>query len=201
MAGRSWLSDQRGELATEKILDAAEKLFAEQDPASVGMNEIARAAGCSRATLYRYFESRDALHTAYVHRWANALYHELTRRLAGIDDPADRLVAGITESLALVRGNPALASWFAETGPPIGAAMAAQSDVITVMVASFLSALGAEDSDAVAQRARWVVRVVTSMLSFPGRDADDEREMLTQFVVPVVVSPGRLRSARVGSGE
>jgi hypothetical protein len=33
-----------------------------------------------------------------------------------------------------------------------------------------------------------VVRVVTSMLSFPGRDADDEREMLAQFVVPVVVS-------------
>lgn len=189
MAGRAWLSDQRGEVAAEKILDAAEKLFAEQDPGSVGMTEIARAAGCSRATLYRYFESRDALHTAYVHRWANALYHELTRRLAGIDDPAERLVAGITESLALVRGNPALVSWFAETGPPIGAAMAAQSDVITVMVASFLSALSTEDNDAVAQRARWVVRVVTSMLSFPGRDADDEREMLTQFVVPVVVSP------------
>lgn len=195
MAGRSWLSDQRGELAAEKILDAAERLFAEQDPASVGMNEIARAAGCSRATLYRYFESRDALHTAYVHRWANALYHELTRRLAGIDDPAERLIAGITESLALVRGNPALASWFAETGPPIGAAMAAQSDVITVMVASFLSDLDTEDDDAVAQRARWVVRVVTSMLSFPGRDADEEREMLAQFVVPVVVSPGRLNSA------
>lgn len=195
MAGRAWLSDQRGELAAEKILDAAEKLFAQQDPASVGMNEIARAAGCSRATLYRYFESRDALHTAYVHRWANALYHQLTRRLAGIDEPAERLVAGITESLALVRGNPALASWFAETGPPIGAAMAAQSDVITVMVASFLSALGTEGNEAVQERARWVVRVVTSMLSFPGRDADDEREMLTQFVVPVVISPGRLNSA------
>ena len=85
MAGRAWLSDQRGELAAERILDAAEKLFAQQDPGSVGMNEIARAAGCSRATLYRYFESRDALHTAYVHRWANALYRELTQRLAGIE--------------------------------------------------------------------------------------------------------------------
>ena len=194
MAGRTWLSDQRGELAAERILDAAEALFAEHDPASVGMNEIARAAGCSRATLYRYFESRDALHTAYVHRWANALYLELTRRLAGIDEPAQRLVAGITESLALVRGNPALASWFAETGPPIGAAMAAQSDVITVMVASFLSALGTEDDDVASQRARWVVRVVTSMLSFPGRGIDDERAMLMQFVVPVVVSPGRVNS-------
>lgn len=195
MAGRAWLSDQRGELAAEKILDAAEKLFAEHDAASVGMNEIARAAGCSRATLYRYFESRDALHTAYVHRWANALYNELNRRLDGIDDPAQRLVAGMMESLALVRSNPALASWFAETGPPIGTAMAAQSDVITVMVESFLSALDTGDTDAVQQRARWVVRVVTSMLGSPGRDAEDERAMLMQFVVPVVISPGWLKSA------
>lgn len=194
MAGRSWLSDQRGELAAEKILDAAEKLFAERDPGSVGMNEIARTAGCSRATLYRYFDSREALYTAYVHRWANALYHELTQRLSGIDDPAQRLVTGITESLALVRGNPALASWFAETGPPIGTAMAERSDVIAVMVTTFLSALGGKDTE-IEQRARWVVRVMTSLLSFPGRDADDERAMLRQFVVPVVVEPGRLSSA------
>lgn len=191
MAGRAWLSDQRGELAAEKILDAAEKLLAERDPASVGMNEIARAAGCSRATLYRYFESRDALYTAYVHRWANALYQELTQRLSGIEDPAQRLVTGITESLTLVRSNPSLASWFAETGPPIGVAMAEQSDVIAAMVRTFLSALGTEDPEAVQQRARWVVRVMTSLLSFPGRDADDERTMLTEFVVPVVVSPTR----------
>lgn len=193
MAGRAWLSDQRGELAAEKILDAAEKLFAQRDPASVGMNEIARAAGCSRATLYRYFESRDALYTAYVHRWANTLYHELTRRLSGIEDPSQRLVTGIIESLALVRSNPALVSWFAETGPPIGAAMAERSEVITVMVTTFLSALGTDDTEAMQQRARWVVRVMTSLLSFPGRDADDERAMLMQFVVPVV-TPSSVRS-------
>lgn len=195
MAGRAWLSDQRGELAAEKILDAAEKLFAEQDPGSVGMGEIARAAGCSRATLYRYFDSREALYTAYVHRWANTLYHQLTRRLAGIDDPTQRLVTGITESLALVRANPALASWFAETGPPLGTAMAERSDVITAMVTTFLSALGTDDAATVRQRARWVVRVMTSLLSFPGRDADEERALLRQFVVPVVVAPDRLRTS------
>lgn len=194
MAGRAWLSDQRGELAAEKILDAAEKLFAERDPGSVGMNEIAGAAGCSRATLYRYFESRDALHAAYVHRWANALYDELTRRLDGIDDPAQRLVTGITASLALVRSNPALASWFAETAPPIGAAMAERSEVITMMVTAFVSSLGTDDTEAVRQRARWVMRVMMSMLSFPGLDAEDERAMLTQFVVPVVTPSSRVRS-------
>ena len=45
------------------------------------MNEIARAAGCSRATLYRYFENREALRTAYVHRET----HRLSRAIDGAD--------------------------------------------------------------------------------------------------------------------
>lgn len=194
MARTDWLAGRRTEMAAEKILEAAERLFSAHDPASVGMNEIAQAAGCSRATLYRYFENREALHTAYVHRWANTLYRQLAESLAGIDDPHQRLVAGITDSMALVRQNPALASWFAETGPPIGAAMAERSEVVTTMVTAFLATLGpagAEARDVVEHRARWVLRVMTSLLIFPGRDAADERAMLEQFVVPVVAPAGR----------
>jgi AcrR family transcriptional regulator len=68
MAANDWLSERRTEVAADRILDAAEELFTRHDPGSVGMNEIAKAAGCSRATLYRYFENREALRTAYVHR-------------------------------------------------------------------------------------------------------------------------------------
>lgn len=185
-ASPAWLADQRTELATDRILDAAEELFAQGDPGSVGMHEIARVAGCSRATLYRYFESREALYGAYVHRWANELHGRLTESLSGIDNPRERLITGITESMALVRANPALASWFTETGPPIGAAMAERSEVVTAMVASFVASLGAESPAAVERRARWVVRAMTSLLIFPGRDAADEHAMLEEFVVPVV---------------
>ena len=67
MPGRDWLGSRRAEVAADRILDAAGALFAEHDVAGVGMNDIARAAGCSRATLYRYFENREVLHTAYVY--------------------------------------------------------------------------------------------------------------------------------------
>ncbi|QES47690.1 TetR family transcriptional regulator [Streptomyces venezuelae] len=39
----------------EQILAAADQLFAEQDPRTVTMDQIAKAAGVGRATLYRRF--------------------------------------------------------------------------------------------------------------------------------------------------
>lgn len=188
MAGNDWLSARRIEVAADRILDAAEELFTRHDPSSVGMNDIARAAGCSRATLYRYFENREALRTAYVHRETYRLYDAITREISALDDPRERLIAGVSTTLRLVRGNPALASWFAATRPPLGGEMAVQSEVITTLAAAFVASLGADDPAAVQRRARWLLRVITSLLIFPGRDDADERAMVQEFVVPAMLS-------------
>jgi AcrR family transcriptional regulator len=186
MAGNDWLSARRVEVAADRILDAAEQLFTRHDPGSVGMNEIARAAGCSRATLYRYFENREALRTAYVHRETYRLYDAIRDQISGIDDARERLVAGIATTLRMVRESPALAAWFATTQPPIGGEMAEQSELIAALAAAFVNSLGADDPTTVESRGRWLVRVITSLLIFPGRDAADERAMVEEFVVPVV---------------
>ncbi|WP_243841526.1 TetR/AcrR family transcriptional regulator [Mycobacterium sp. DL592] len=154
------------------------------------MNEIARAAGCSRATLYRYFENREALHTAYVHREAYRLYQQISELIDGIADPRERLLAGLTTSMRLVRESPALSSWFATNDSPIGAEMAEQSEVIQALSSAFLLSLRPDDPDVVHRRARWLVRVLTSLLIFPGHDSDDERAMLEEFVVPLVCPAG-----------
>lgn len=182
-----WLADRRTAAAADRILDAAQELFTHRDAAEVGMNEIARVAGCSRATLYRYFESRDALHTAYVHREAQRLYRDIADRVAGTTDPADRLVEGLLTAARSVRDNPALSSWFAPTARPIGGEMAERSDVVAAMVGAFVRSLGTQDADAVDRQARWLVRVLTSLLMFPGRDDAEERLMLEEFVAPVVL--------------
>ncbi len=181
-----WLASRRTEVAADRILDAAEELYTHRDPASIGMNEIARAAGCSRATLYRYFENREALRTAYVHRETYRLSREIKQQINGVDDPRERLVASITTTLRMVRESPALASWFAITRPPIGGELAGQSEVITALAAAFVNSLGPEDPAIVERRARWVVRVITSLLMFPGHDEADERAMIEEFVVPIV---------------
>ena len=193
---RDWLAASRSEVAADRILDAAAALFAERDAAAVGMHEIARAAGCSRATLYRYFENREALHTAFVNREAYRLFGELGDQIKDVPAPAERLVAGVTTALRAVRGNPALASWFATTEPPIGGELAEQSKVIKVLTAAFLNSLGPDDPAVLERRARWLVRVITSLLIFPGADEADERQMLQEFVVPMVVP----QHARTGRG-
>ena len=185
MAG-DWLAAHRIEVAADRILDAASELFARQDAASVGMNDVAKAAGCSRATLYRYFENRDALYTAYVHREAQRLFGELTGQLGEFTDPRERLVEGMLAALRSVRESPALSSWFAAEQRPIGGEMAEHSEVVKALVEVFVSSLGAPDT-VVERRARWLVRVLTSLLVFPGQDEADERAMLEDFVVPTVL--------------
>ncbi|AZP82135.1 TetR/AcrR family transcriptional regulator [Mycobacterium avium] len=181
-----WLSGHRNEAAVDRILDTAQELYTQRDSESIGMNEIARAAGCSRATLYRYFENREALRTAYVHREANRLGRAIMEQIDGIDEPRQRLTASITTTLRMVRGNPALASWFAVTRPPIAGELAEHSEVITALAAAFVGSLGPEEPAVVERRARWVVRVITSLLLFPGHDEADERAMIEEFVVPIV---------------
>jgi AcrR family transcriptional regulator len=186
MAG-DWLAASRSEVAADRILDAAAELFATRDAAAVGMNEIARAAGCSRATLYRYFENRETLHTAFVNREAYRLHCDLVEEIRGLSDPGERLIAGVTAALRMVRTSPALASWFAMTEPPIGGEMAERSEVIKALTTAFLNSLGTDDPDVIDRRARWLVRVITSLLIFPGDNKADETQMLEEFVVPIAV--------------
>ncbi|MET9439386.1 helix-turn-helix domain-containing protein [Streptomyces sp. NPDC006610] len=102
-----------------QILSAAELLFSERDPRTITMDQIAKAAGVGRATLYRSFPDRSAV--------ATALLDEHERRLQGQmiygppplgpgAPPAERLAAFYIAMLNLLRRHLPLALG-AETGP------------------------------------------------------------------------------------
>jgi AcrR family transcriptional regulator len=199
-AGRGgWLADERGALAAERILDAAGDLFVERGVAATGMGDVARAAGCSRATLYRYFENRDELRAAYVHRAARRIGAAVAAEVAsaGLTAPGERLVAAVLAALDRVRRDPTVAVWFTPGDGALASSMARSSAVIEAMVAAFLGPAAAGGApggppdgpagDDVAERARWLVRVVVSLLAQPEADAAAERRLLERFVAPVVV--------------
>ena len=157
-------------MSPEQILDAAAGLFAERGVNAVGMGEVARAAGCSRATLYRYFPDRRSLHVAFVHREARRI-----GALVPTGDPAAAVLAAVRE----VRARPELLAWFGTADAGTTAALAQSSEVVEALG---LAAVGDPDV------ARWLVRVVVSLLIVPGRDDAEERAIVERFVVPGVVA-------------
>lgn len=186
----TWLRDEKSEAAAEKILDAAAELFVERGVATTGMGDIAKAAGCSRATLYRYFDGRVALHRAFVHREARRLGEQVAAEVADIADPAERITDAILAAVRSVRETPSLAAWFAVGDAGIASELASTSEVIEVLGVTFLAGAAGSDPAELPRQARWVVRVIVSLLTVPGVDAADERAMVEQFVVPALV-PGQ----------
>ncbi|MDI2130684.1 TetR/AcrR family transcriptional regulator [Yinghuangia seranimata] len=179
---RDWLDGARGALAAERILDAAGRVFLARGVHEADVADIAAEAGCSRATVYRYFENRHALKTAYMHREARRVAEQVVREAAAYDDPGAQLTETVLGALRIVRETPVLAAWFAPSGGAASAQLAAASQVIESLCAAFL---GADDpGEDLPERARWLVRVILSLLTLPGRDEDDERAMLRRFVVP-----------------
>ncbi len=57
----------------EKILDAAERLFAQDGYRATTMEGIATAVQMSKATVYSYFKDKDALFVAVAERFMNRL--------------------------------------------------------------------------------------------------------------------------------
>ncbi|MFC0847415.1 TetR/AcrR family transcriptional regulator [Streptomyces noboritoensis] len=106
-----------------RILAAAERLFAERDPASVTMEDIAKAAGVGRGTLYRRYPDRAAIARALLDEHERALQEKLLRGAPPLGpgevgrsaSPGERLAAFYAEMVALLEAHLPLALG-AETG-------------------------------------------------------------------------------------
>jgi AcrR family transcriptional regulator len=67
------------EVRREQIVEAAEQVFQGRDPADVAFEEIAEAAGVSRALVYNYFGDKGGLIAAVYLRSLRRLDEELDR--------------------------------------------------------------------------------------------------------------------------
>jgi len=79
-----------------RILEAAATLFAERSPQDVTMDDIAKAAGVGRGTLYRRYPDRASIAVALLDEHERALQERLMRGdppLGPGAPPAERLAA------------------------------------------------------------------------------------------------------------
>lgn len=93
----------------KRILDAAERVFAQSGFFNARVAEIARAAGVADGTIYLYFKSKDELLISLFEsrmEWVNSL---MSAAIEAASTPTDRLLAIVRTHLRMVRDNPQVA--------------------------------------------------------------------------------------------
>ncbi|MEV4239561.1 helix-turn-helix domain-containing protein [Nocardia sp. NPDC049737] len=143
-----------------KVLAAAAELFATRDPRTVTMDDIAKAAGVGRGTLYRRYPDTNSIAVALLDEHERTLQEQLLRgapplgpgappaeRLAAfyaamvelLDQHADLVLGAETGGARFATG--AYGFWFAHVRSLLVAAGVGQPDA---MVDSLLAPLAAE---------------------------------------------------------
>ena len=90
----------------EKILDAAEQLFARRGFAGVGLSEIAEAVGLGKSSLFHHFPSKADLYGAVMGHIFERIELALIRTLAAGGSPAERLDRWIDTIIDLLGQRP-----------------------------------------------------------------------------------------------
>lgn len=93
------LIPQKPAKARDKILDAAERVFAADGYSGAGMKAIAIEAGVAQGSLHYHFDTKDGLYAAVIERRAHAINEERLARLHRVDRAAPDAVGKILDAL------------------------------------------------------------------------------------------------------
>jgi AcrR family transcriptional regulator len=94
MAPKPDVSEER----TEQIIEAAIQVFTETGFSETRMDDIAKAAGLSKGTLYLYFKSKDAI----IHEIMQRFFDTEMRQIAVFDDQTKSVTERLLEGLSSV---------------------------------------------------------------------------------------------------
>lgn len=176
--GTDWLTgSDRHEKARERIYEAATTLAATRGLDRLNVDDIAKRAGCSRATVYRHAGGKDGIRDVVLARAAGRVVQavrDAVEKMTG----RDRVVAGILLSLRAVRADPifiALAQ--AGTAASLLDQKLAESPQLSATAAAIT---GLPDDDRLG--AQWIVRVMLALMFWPAGDVETEEAMVRRFV-------------------
>lgn len=99
-----WRADRNDELSEflrVKILDAARACLIKTDYAKLRMDRVAKEAGCSRGTLYRYFSSKDEILLMIAIDNYQRIAEEVIKHIKKINDPRLQFATGLARAMEL----------------------------------------------------------------------------------------------------
>jgi len=179
--------------ARVRVIDAALACISRQGVAKTTLDDVAREAGCSRATVYRVFPGgKDAVLGAVVDTEVSRFFSALAVRMGGATDLEDVFVAGMTEAASRITEHAALRYLLLYEPELVLAQLAfARMDQVLAVTCAFTTPfLGRWLDQAESRRvAEWAARIVVSYLMCPAEgvdltDAGKVRRLVRLFVLP-----------------
>lgn len=177
-------------------LDAAETCFRERGIASTSVDDIVRASGIARSTLYRHLGDRDDLLLAVTIREIERLRGALVSRLAEASSIEDVLVEGVLAAVDLVQDSTVLHDLVAHpsllasdvTDQGLQSLVAHLVDFVEPMAIDHHGSIRPDLDPTVAVEC--LVRTITSLVTLRvrvDRGRSDVERYLRQTLVPVFV--------------
>jgi AcrR family transcriptional regulator len=177
-----------------RVVDATLRCIARWGLAKTTLDDVAREAGCSRATVYRAFPGgKDALFDAVVRRELIEFFERLRARLDAAESLEDLLVIGLAEASRALREHAAL-QFLMTYEPEVVLPNVAfhQLDRVlygaTEFAAPFLAPYLREGE--AGHAAEWVARLVLSYTLCPSPELDLSRDDHARRLVTTFVLPG-----------
>lgn len=187
-----------------RVVDATLECLARYGTGKTTVDDIARQAGLSRATIYRAFPGgRDEILAAVVDTESARLFSALGLRLGAASDLTEALVAGIVEASSRIRNHPALAYMVAHEPEVVLGHLAFEDSARLIETAARFTApfLARWLRPAEAGRvAEWATRIVLSYVISPSPltdlcNPDEAARLVTMFVMPGVRALHRAATA------
>jgi AcrR family transcriptional regulator len=186
----------------DRIVDAAQRHLEQHGLARVRIEEIATEAGCSRATVYRYFSDKEELVRQVLIRRARRIAAALARSVQATDDPEELLVTGIVRGVAHFRADPYFESFYGPDAAGTTTRIAGGSGALRAVVGEVMGPLFdlAEATGRLRpgvdrqQATEWIMLVTTALLTIPtpsATDPADQERFLHTFLVPSLFAPER----------
>lgn len=187
--------------AEERVCEAALRCFARWGVAKTTLDDVAREAGCSRATVYRVVPGgKDALVERVVEREAARFFAGLHERLGREHHLEDLVVAGIVYAARFLTGHAALRFVLAHEPELIlpRISFAHMRDVLDGAAAAVAPHLAPHVGEDVAARAgEWLARLVISYALCPSPWVDITDEASVRSLVRTFVLPGLVQQVAV----
>jgi AcrR family transcriptional regulator len=173
----------------ERILRATLRLLGRRGVKRLGMQEVSESAGVSRATLYRYFPSKDHLMDAVAIFDERTFAEGLAASLAVVVDPSDRIRTFVAFAFDYIRTHPARALFVTEPEFVLGYLLAHLPKLQVAFLAQLGDAVDAAPAVASGSLSREqlvdvVVRLFASSFIIPELDDRALVQSVTGILLP-----------------